>query len=321
MDTVVSFYKFKTLSDLPALKADILALAQAGELRGTVLLASEGINASVAGTESAVNTFLETLQNDPRIGSFSEEKKNPATLTTHRRLLVKIKKEIVTMRKENLVPQEDTGYFLSPETFKQWCDEGKQMILVDTRNDYEVALGKFKGALDPQTKSFGAFPEWVEKNLADRKDATIVTYCTGGIRCEKATAYMKQEGFTDVYQIKGGILQYFADLAKDGQAPHWEGECIVFDKRLAVTPDLNVTKKNLCFMCLCELTSENIVDQKLAAGFLCKTCFSDFTSKRLEREEEGRLRQELFRKKRAEHCQEVRRRWSAQEDDDFSSAL
>ncbi len=307
MNIVVSFYKFKHLSDLPTLRLDILKLAQEGDLRGTVLLANEGINSSVVGEEHAVRRFLDALQEDPRIGTFAEEKRNYSERLTHRRMLVKIKKEIVTMRKENLVPHEDTGKYLSPEEFKKWCDEGKEIILVDTRNDYEVALGTFTGALDPKIKTFCAFPDWLEKNLADKKDAKIVTFCTGGIRCEKATAYMKKEGYSDVYQIKGGILQYFVDLQKDGKAPHWDGECVVFDKRMAVSPDLLPTKKELCFFCFAELTPENKVEEKYPQGSLCKPCHIKYEAKRKERKEEGKARQEAFRKRRLEHCQEVRR--------------
>lgn len=307
MSIVVSFYKFKRMDDLPTLRTDILELALSAALKGTILLAEEGINGSIAGEEESVNSFLDTLKKDSRIGAFQEEKANDAYKPTHRRMLVKIKKEIVTMHKGDIAPQEDTGFYLSPKDFKTWCDEGKEMILVDTRNDYEVALGKFKGALDPNTKSFGAFPEWVEKNLSDKKDATIVTYCTGGIRCEKATAYMKQEGFTNVFQIKGGILQYFADLAEDGQAPHWEGECVVFDKRLAVTPELDPTEKELCFSCFAELHEENKVPERFAPGYLCKPCFEEHSHKREQRQLQGKIRQELFRKQRAEHCAETRR--------------
>lgn len=309
MDIVVSFYKFKRLNHLPELKADIEKLAREQNLKGTVLLAAEGINASIMGHEGPVRHFLNTLQADSRIGSFMEEKSNPTDLLTHKRMLVKIKKEIVTMHKENLIPEEDTGSYLTPEEFKKWCDEGKEMILVDTRNDYEVSVGTFKGALDPKTKSFGEFPEWLEKNLSHHKDSTIVTYCTGGIRCEKATAYMKKEGYKDVYQIKGGILQYFADLAKNGDAPYWEGDCVVFDKRLAVAPDLHPTRKELCFHCFTHLNPDNKVEIQMTGGFLCKTCYGTLESRKRERQEIGKKHAEEFRKRRAEHCLETRRRF------------
>lgn len=323
MDIIVSFYKFKKLFDLKTLKEDIFKLAEKNKLKGTVLLAKEGINASIAGEENSVRAFLEALKSDTRIGEFFEEKANPAYAPTHRRLLVKIKEEIVTMRHGDFSPEEDTGNYLSPEEFKKWCDDGKKMILVDTRNDYEVALGKFKGALDPDTKSFSEFPEWVEKNLSDAKDETIVTYCTGGIRCEKATAYMKQEGFQKVYQIKGGILQYFEDLAKEGKAPHWEGDCIVFDKRLAVAPDLDPTEKELCFNCLVELHEQNRVDQEYKAGFLCNSCHTSYENHREKRELEGKQKAESFRKRRHENCLKEREKWEKIKNSkgDKSSAL
>lgn len=304
---VVSFYKFQELKDLPQLQSDLKTWALSEKLKGTILLAAEGINGSISGDKAAVTRFLTAMAEDERIGPIGF-KENPAEDATHRRMLVKIKKEIVTMHKENLAPQTDTGFFLSAEQFKQWCDEGKDMLLVDTRNDYEVALGQFKGALNPHTKSFSSFPEWVEKNLADQKDKTIVTYCTGGIRCEKATAYMKQQGYSQVYQIQGGILQYFADLGENNQAPHWEGECVVFDKRKAVGPDLQATKQDLCFICFKKLDKVE-EDNKLPAGHLCESCQEKYEAKKAERQIKGALLQQAFRKEYKEHCLEVSSQW------------
>ncbi|MBP6218335.1 MAG: hypothetical protein KA436_07095 [Oligoflexales bacterium] len=282
MNLVVAFYKFCRFHDLVSLQKDLRILADEADLKGTILLAPEGINAGISGERSQVLQFLEHLRARPEIGPF-EYKENYADFPTHRRMLVKIKKEIVTMRKENLSPSEDTGHFLSPKEFKEWQDEGREMILVDTRNHYEVALGKFKGALDPQTKSFGSFPDWVEKNLGDKKDKVIVTYCTGGIRCEKATAYMKQEGFSQVYQIQGGILQYFVDITEGSQAEHWEGDCVVFDRRKAVKPDLSPSEQVMCYVCLYAIHEGNKTEADLAAGPICKSCLSYQQEKAAER--------------------------------------
>jgi UPF0176 protein len=309
-DRIVSFYKFCHIQDPDSIKLILKPLALKLNLTGTVLLAPEGINASISGQDTSVQDFLDAIQAIPAIGPL-ELKDNESELSAFRRMLVKVKKEIVTMHKEGLEPATSTGHFLSPEEFKSWMDQGKDLILVDTRNHYEYALGTFHNAIDPKTKSFSEFPEWVEKNLSDKKDATIVTFCTGGIRCEKATAHMKQQGFNNVYQIKGGILNYFAETAQSGTAPHWEGDCVVFDKRKAVKPDLTPTEKELCFICFAALSESDIKREALPAGKLCTPCHHSHEAKQQERQEKGRMHHQEFMKRRIQHCAQMREQWLA----------
>lgn len=310
-DCIVSFYKFTKLSNPESLQAPLKAKAISLGLKGTILLAHEGINSSLCGTHEAVKSFIASLEAIPEIGPL-EIKQHEAELSAFRRMNVKIKKEIVTMHKPGLEPATDTGHFLSSEEFKRWMDEGRDFVLVDTRNHYEVAQGTFVNAIDPKTQSFGEFPEWVEQNLSDKKDSPIVTFCTGGIRCEKATAHMKQQGFKHIFQIKGGILQYFADTQKDGKAPHWEGDCIVFDKRKAVRPDLTPTDKELCFICLGSLDTVDLARPPYAAGKLCSPCHTRYLEKTAENQERGAQRSKEFMERRTEHCRKMREQHQSQ---------
>ena len=304
-DRIVSFYKFCSIQDLDSTRITLKSAALGLGLKGTVLLAHEGINASLYGQAGAVQEFLDFVQARPEIGSL-DLKENDLDLSAFRRMLVKVKKEIVTMNKEGLAPAVATGGFLSPNEFKAWMDEGREFILVDTRNHYEVALGTFKNAINPNTQSFSEFPKWVEDNLSDKKNANIVTICTGGVRTEKATTYMKQQGFTNIFQIKGGILRYFAETAQGESAPYWEGECVVFDKRKAIKPDLTPSAKELCFICYSPLVESDLCQAALPAGKLCAPCYAKYQAKQEERKNKGLLKQQAFMQKRAKHRAEVR---------------
>jgi UPF0176 protein len=232
---IASFYKFVALADFETLREPLLASMQQLQIKGTIILASEGINGSFAGTREAMNLFYQALCADPRLSDlyFKEtfDKENPFD-----KAKVKLRKEIVTLGIPKLDPKETTGDYLTPE---EWHDliQDPEVILIDTRNDYEFELGSFQNAINPQTENFREFPEYVAEHLQDKKDKKIAMFCTGGIRCEKSTAYLKQQGFTQVYQLHHGILNYMEHIATEQSL--WQGVCFVFDNRVAVDHQLN----------------------------------------------------------------------------------
>ena len=249
----VSAYRFTPLAadQLSTIKADLLQIANQCSLKGTVLLSTEGINLFVAGLAAQIDAFFshlnqyEQFQDLPRKDSLSAEQ--PFT-----RMLVRIKKEIISMGHEEIMPAKRTAPHLSAEQFKQWYEQNKDMVVLDTRNDYEVELGTFQDAVDLNIETFRAFPDAVRELPKDMKKKTVVTFCTGGIRCEKAAEYMLQQGFEDVYQLDGGILKYFEECGDS----HYNGECFVFDKRVAVNANLEETGTSQCFACRMPLRTE-----------------------------------------------------------------
>lgn len=229
----IAAYKFVTLSDLPEKKAYLKDLCITLQLKGTILLSSEGINIMLAGTETAIATFKLDLTQQQAFQDLIF-KESRSSKQPFKRLLVKIKKEVITLGLPHICPTQKTGPKISPEQLKQWFDEGKDFTLLDTRNKYEIAYGTFEGAIDLNLKHFREFPKTVTE-LAERKNKPMVMFCTGGIRCEKASLLLLENGFTEVYQLDGGILNYFAKCGGE----HYQGNCFVFDERVAVDTSLN----------------------------------------------------------------------------------
>jgi len=260
----VSTYRFVRMTDarLQVLRIGMKEHAVSLDLKGTILLSKEGINLYLAGSLKSIESYKQFLEAHPEFnGLFYKE--SYSDRQPFRRMLVKIKKELISMGREEVVPEEKTAPHLSPEDFKKWYEEGRDMIVLDTRNDYEVALGTFENAVDFGIESFREFPEAVAGLPEDARKKPIVTFCTGGIRCEKAAEYMLQQGYENVYQLDGGILNYFE---KEGGA-HWDGECFVFDYRVAVNAQLEETSTVQCFACRNPLT----VDQQ-KQGEVCPYC-------------------------------------------------
>lgn len=300
---VVSFYKFVKIDNPHELKELLLSRSLDLGLQGTILVSLEGINAMISGEIASMKAFERWFKGDLRFADV-EFKESLYAGVSFRRMLVKVKKEIITMRQQ-VDPVDDTGAYVSPLEFKDWQDSNKDMIIVDTRNDYEVALGSFKNALNPNIKTFGEYPEWVSEHLNDDQDKekVVVTFCTGGIRCEKATAYMKQQGFKNVYQLEGGIIKYFEETNKVGGENHWDGECVVFDKRLAIDKNLKATQKEICYVCLCELGDANRSQKEYPAGKACVSCDKKMTKhqdlrnkKGLEKHKKNLKQREVFLK-------------------------
>lgn len=265
--TNIAAYKFATLSDLKSLRERLIAQCKAWELKGTILLSTEGINLFVAGAGDMVAQLVTELHSIPGLEEltpkYSESAHQPFT-----RMLVRIKKEIIAFGVEGIDPARRTSPKLSAHTLKQWLDEGKSFTLLDTRNDYEVKLGTFKGARTFPIDHFRQFPDAVRQLPETMKEEPIVMFCTGGIRCEKAGPFMEREGFRSVFQLDGGILKYFEECG----GAHYDGECFVFDQRVGVDPALQETESAQCFVCQTPLSAEDQADPRFVPGQSCPYC-------------------------------------------------
>lgn len=263
----LSAYKFTPLADLPKLKQQLLAAAKACRLKGTVLLSAEGINLFVAGSRADVDVFVAELRAVPGLEDLAPKESESAEQPFNR-MLVKIKKEIIAFGVEGIDPARQPAAKLPSRTLKQWLDEGRAITLLDTRNDYEVRLGTFRGAVPAGIENFRDFPDAVKRLPAELKDRPIVMFCTGGIRCEKAGPFMVREGF-NVFQLDGGILKYFEECG----GAHYDGECFVFDKRVGVDPALKETDSVLCYACQMPLTVEEQRHPHYVSDVSCPHCF------------------------------------------------
>ena len=259
-------YKFINLNNLQGLQHNLKTHCLNLGLKGTILLGNEGINAFLSGNRTAIDRFYECLLicGLPKI----EFKESFSDAPPFDRMIVKIKPEIVTMGVPELNVAKQPAPTVSATTFKQWIDENKDVIILDTRNTYEVGIGKFKNAIHLGIENFRAFPQAINTLPPEYKDKTIVTYCTGGIRCEKAAPYLLSQGFKDVYQLEGGILKYLEECGET----HYEGECFVFDKRIAVDAQLAETATTQCIACRHPVTHEEQQSPLFIAGISCPHC-------------------------------------------------
>ena len=264
----LSAYKFAPLADLPALKDRLKAVAAAGALKGTILLSPEGINLFVAGERAALDALLAEIRAVPGLADLSPKESLSAAQPFHR-MLVKIKREIIAFGVPGIDPARRPTAKLPARTLKQWLDEGRPVTLLDTRNDYEVSVGTFRGAVPAGIRHFRDFPRAVEKLPATLKEQPIVMFCTGGIRCEKAGPYMESVGFKQVFQLDGGILKYFEECG----GAHYEGECFVFDGRVGVDPALRETSTVMCFVCRMPLSAADQAHPHYVREKSCPHCF------------------------------------------------
>jgi UPF0176 protein len=276
---VAALYHFVPVPHFAALRAPLQALCEENDVRGTLLLAHEGINGTVAGPPEGVRAVLSFLRRQPEFAAL-EHKESHAAEMPFLRMKVRLKKEIVTMGVEDIDPNRSVGTYVAPQDWNALISD-PDTIVIDTRNDYETAIGMFKGAVDPNTKTFREFPDWVRNNAGLHNKPKIAMYCTGGIRCEKATAFMKEEGFEEVYHLKGGILKYLEEVPAEESL--WEGACFVFDERVSVTHGLAEGEHELCRACRHPLTAEEIASPLFEAGVSCPHCHAT-------RSEEDRLR-------------------------------
>lgn len=268
--TNLSAYKFTPLDDLPAWRDRLRQVTQECDLKGTILLSHEGINLFVAGTPENLAPFLRTLRSIPGLADLTP-KESESDHQPFNRMLVKIKKEIIPFGVEGIDPARHPTRKLPASTLKQWLDEKRAITLLDTRNDYEVRLGTFRGAIPAGIEHFREFPDAVRRLPAEMKKQPIVMFCTGGIRCEKAGPYLEREGFENVFQLEGGILKYFEQCG----GAHYEGECFVFDRRVGVDAALRETDSVLCFNCQIPLTAAEQRDPRYVPDRSCPHCFAE----------------------------------------------
>ncbi len=279
---IATFYKFVTLTDCEVKQKEIFQFCQQSHIKGTILLAQEGINGTIAGSRQDIDNLLAFLRSDPRFQDL-EVKESAASSPPFERLKVRIKSEIVTFGQPNANPNEQVGEYVSPQ---QWNEllEDPEIVVIDTRNDYEVAIGSFKGAKNPKTYSFREFPDYVQQNLDPQQTPKVAMFCTGGIRCEKASSYLLSQGFKQVYHLKGGILKYLEEIPSEDSL--WEGECFVFDERVAVKQGLSEGSYELCLGCGYPLSDEDKVSSHYEEGICCPHCYQDLTPEKRQRQTE-----------------------------------
>ena len=270
---VAAFYQFTALPDFRELREPLRAICAELQLRGSVLLAHEGINGTVAGSEADIAALIDHLESIEGLAGLEVKYSSAAQMPFHR-MKVRLKREIVTMGVENIDPHEGAGAYVEPRNWNALIAD-PETIVIDTRNDYEVSLGTFERALNPKTASFRDFPDWVGQHRDEFEGKKIAMFCTGGIRCEKATAYMISLGFPDVFHLKGGILKYLEDVpAKESL---WQGECFVFDERVSVSHGLEVGEAELCRACRHPLTPADRQSEHFREGISCERCFDTRT--------------------------------------------
>ncbi len=276
---VAALYRFVTLENYRDLQQPILEQMRSAGVRGTLLLASEGINGTVAGDRMGIDRLLAFLREDPRIEGL-DVKESLCDEMPFKRSRVRLKKEIVTLGVEGIDPQRSVGTYVDPQQWNELISD-PEVTLIDTRNDYEVAIGTFQGATNPRTRSFREFPEFAENNLDPEKHPKIAMFCTGGIRCEKSTSLLKQLGFAEVYHLRGGILKYLEEIDEDESL--WEGECFVFDGRVAVGHGLRESDHVMCFGCGWPVTSEQQKQPEYVPGVQCPNCAASITEEQRRR--------------------------------------
>ena len=270
---VAALYKFVKLADCALLRVSLQAQCDTLGITGTLLLATEGINGTVAGTRESIDQLLVYLRSDPRLADL-EHKESVTFLPPFYRMKVKLKKEIVTMGVPGISPTRRVGQYINAEHWNELIND-PDVLLIDTRNDYEVKVGTFKGAIDPRITTFREFPDYVKNHLSGEKKPRIAMFCTGGIRCEKASAYMLEQGFPEVYHLQGGILKYLENVPAEESL--WQGECFVFDQRVALGQDLAPGHYELCYGCSRPIALEDKKHHKYQAGISCPNCFDDIT--------------------------------------------
>lgn len=294
---VATFYRFTTLENPALLQGPIEACCKSNDVRGIVLLATEGINATIAGAREGVLSVLDFLKADPRFADLAW-KESTATRQPFRKLRVRVKSEIVTMGVPGIDPAQLAGTYVKPSEWNALISD-PNVLVIDTRNDYEVAIGSFTGAINPDIASFGALPEWLDEHINTAEQPKVAMFCTGGIRCEKSTALLKQRGINEVYHLEGGILKYLEELPEDESL--WEGECFVFDERVAVGHGLEVGAYALCRACRHPIRDDEKTSPLYHDGISCPRCHSTTTEEQKARFAEREKQIALAKARGEEH--------------------
>ncbi len=297
MYTVAALYHFTRFDDPAALQGPLLDLCKSNSIMGTLLLANEGVNGTIAGDRVGIDTVLAHLRALPGCSDL-EHKESSATVAPFHRMKVRLKKEIVTMGQPDVDPVARVGNYVDPA---DWNDliSAPDVAVIDTRNDYEVAIGTFEGAVDPETKSFGEFPAWWEKNKHRFHNKKVAMFCTGGIRCEKSTNYLLGQGVEDVYHLKGGILKYLEEVPQEDSK--WDGDCFVFDARVSVGHGLEEGPHILCHACRRPIVPEDRDKPSFEQGVSCHQCIDETTDTDKARFRERQKQMQLAKERGTHH--------------------
>ncbi|MEG4573460.1 rhodanese-related sulfurtransferase [Microcoleus sp. N3A4] len=292
-----ALYKFVELPDFADLKAPLLDCCNNNNVKGTILLAEEGINGTIAGSSEGVHAVLAFLRSDPRFAdlvhkeSFSEK-------APFYRLKIRLKREIVTMGVPDINPRLMAGKYVKPDEWNKLLDD-PDVVVVDVRNDFEVSMGTFEGAINPKTKSFSELPEWVLQETALRNKPKVAMFCTGGIRCEKSTAFLRSQGFEEVYHLEGGILKYLETVPE--AESRWEGECFVFDERVSVSQGLKSGNYELCRGCRHPISEEDKASELFVLGVSCPHCHDSKTETKKQALSERQRQIDLAKRRNQVH--------------------
>lgn len=298
---VAALYKFAKLPDYKAIQPLLLDLCNAQNIKGTLLLAEEGINGTVAGSRSAIDHLIEYLKQDPRLSDI-EHKESYANEMPFYRMKVRLKKEIVTLGVPGIDPNYKVGTYVKPQDWNAIISD-PDVVVIDTRNDYEYGIGTFKGAIDPHTTTFREFPEYVSTHLDPQKNKKVAMFCTGGIRCEKASSYMIGQGFEEVYHLQGGILKYLEEIPQEQSL--WEGECFVFDNRVAIKHGLEIGDYDQCHACRHPVSPEEMQSDQYVAGVSCPHCYNTLSDEKRQSVIERQKQIELAKQRGEAHIGKV----------------
>ncbi len=291
---VAALYKFVRLLDFAEKRGPLLSYCETQSVRGTILLAAEGINGTITGSRDSIDSVLSFLRSDPRLADL-EYKESYADFLPFDRMKVRLKKEIVTLGFPGVDPQEQVGTYVSPKDWNTLIAD-PEVTVIDTRNDFEVSIGTFKGAQNPKTRSFRQFPDYTRNHLDPTKHKKIALFCTGGIRCEKASSFMVAQGYQEVYHLKGGILKYLEEIPEEESL--WQGECFVFDERAAVRHSLAVGTYKICRSCGNPLSEVDKTSPHYQEGISCPGCFPSLSEEKKARQEERQRQFELAKRLR-----------------------
>ena len=295
--TIAAFYKFAPLPDYKERREPLRAFCEAQGVKGTILLAKEGINSTIAGPKEGMANVLERIQSDPAIGELTIKYSEASEIPFYR-MKVRLKKEIVRLGRPDVNPNDQVGEYVDPQDWNELISD-PSVTLIDTRNDYECDLGTFKGAANPHTKNFREFPEYVDTELSDKKDQPIAMFCTGGIRCEKSTSLLLKKGFKKVYHLNGGILNYLEKV--DPSESLWQGDCFVFDNRVTVNHQLEPGEYDMCHACRHAISEEDKESPKYIEGISCPHCFDSLSEEQRERAAQRQKQIEISQKLHRKH--------------------
>jgi UPF0176 protein len=292
---IAAFYKFSLVADVQATQVRLKTLCEANDIRGILLVAPEGLNGTISGTSENLGIALQGIRAEKGFADLTH-KTSFASKQPFKRIKVRVKKEIVTIGDPTVDPNARVGTYVEPKDWNALISD-PEVLLIDTRNPFEYGVGTFKGAIDLGTESFGEFPAFIRKNLYPSKHRKVAMFCTGGIRCEKASSFMLQEGFEEVYHLKGGILSYLEHIPEEQSL--WEGGCFVFDERVAVGHGLKPQPAKLCVSCDTLLNSELMQHEAFEEGVSCPVCLHRLSATQLTSNRE-RMKQITLAKKRGE---------------------